>query len=169
MRIVQLVDEFDPETFAGAERTRRPLAHSVDGENGRGIERRGVERAGGVRHVVRRDEQTRHLAENRFEIVPEERLLPEQGAAGGGERLTSPRRDRHGVLDDPIERQQRAVIKDDRIELGRLNECLGETVIDGLARKPWIMPLPREPLFLRRGNDLTAAYKRRCRVVIVRR
>ncbi len=169
VRILQLAEQLDPRARADAERAGGPLAHAVDREDRRLLERRGIEAARRVRHVVVRDEHARRLAQAGLQLPFEARLRAEQGPAGRHELLAPRGRDRERVLQHPIERQQRAVVENDRVQLLGLDEPLAQAVVDGPLREARVVLLAREALLLRGRDDLAVTDKGGSRVVIVGR
>ena len=122
-----------------------------------------------MRHVMRCDEQSRHVAETGFQLFRQARLGAEQGATGGHKLSATFGRDGDGILHHAIERQQRVVIEHHRIELCGLDEAFAETVVDGTLRKARVVLFARKALLLRGSYDLAVADQGRCGIVVKRR
>src|SRR5207244_3680188 len=95
-----------------AEGRRRPLADAVDREDGRLLPRARVEGRGGVRLVVLAVEERALVApEGLADDRADPELLLEPHGHGLDEALEAPRSDPEVGLDDPLELEERLVVK----------------------------------------------------------
>ena len=121
-----------------------------------------------MRLVVLGVEDLALVAEVLAQLPVGEELLLDPERAGHEERAGSPRGRRAEVgLQDPLELEQRLVVEADVGEIRR-SRCrpASRQYVDGVAREGGVALLPREPLFLRRGDDLAVAQQARGAVVI---
>ncbi len=164
--VANLLEQLDLASFAVAERASGPLAHAVDGQDRRFLERRGVEATGGVCHVMLRDQQSWPLAEDVFQLGEQPSLDAQEGAARLDELVFAAGRLRDGVFNNAVKRQQGAVVKHDRGQLRRLDKRLAEAVVDRAAREARIVFFPGKSLLLS-GCDNIAPVHQRCGSVVV--
>src|SRR5258705_6191829 len=82
------------------------------------------------------------------------------------ERSKSRGRVRRVGLQQAIELQKGLVVEGDVIKLPGRDARLPQAVVQGVLRKPMVMLLPREPLFLGRRDDLPVTNNAGCTVVI---
>ena len=92
-----------------------------------------------MRHVVIADEQARRHPEYRLDFGAKAGLCTQHPATGGDELITPSRRNRQSVVNHAIERQDRVVVKYDRIEFRWVDEGFAEAVINRLPRKARIV------------------------------
>ena len=72
----------------------------------------------------------------------------------------------HIGFQEALELQEGFVIKDDEVNVIQRHPFLCETIFDGIVRKPGIVLLTAETLFLRRRHHFPVAKERRRAVVI---
>src|SRR5262249_55259651 len=77
---------------------------------------------------------------------------------GGKKGLQAARRKPNVGFEEPLEFDQRLVIKHNVLKILDSDPSLIQTVLDGTMRKSWIMLLSREPLFLCGRDDPTVPY-----------
>jgi hypothetical protein len=169
VRKVQLVEQRDAIALPRADARRRPLAHAVECENRGLLERRWKKRAGRVRFVVfRKNEAPPVLPAQRVaQAAREVQLLPDPDGQRLSKRAEATRRVREIGLQQPVEFQERLVVKRDMVERAGVEAAALETERHGLRRKPIVVFAAREALFLRRRDDLAVDDERRGRIVIV--
>src|SRR5690606_22286181 len=138
------------------------LPHPVHGEYRCLTIRRREERARRVGLVVLAPE---HLALVAAESLPDGALQlqpwtrPERcGCEKGAE---SARRGIHPALEQPVELEQRLVVECHRIQIADRDAGARETPCSRPLREALVALNPREPLFLRRRDDLTVAHQAR--------
>ena len=142
--------------LADADRGRRPLADAVHRHDRRVLERRRVERRGGVALVVLGEDVAvlRPRAEAAAQLAAHVQLLAEPDRHRLGERPQADRREREVGLEQPVELQDRLVIEGDEVEVARRDACRAQAVVDGPGREVGVVLLAGEALLLRRGDDL---------------
>jgi hypothetical protein len=169
VREVQLVRQLDLATPADAEAGRGPLPHSVQRQDRRLFERRGVKGAGRVRFVVLgKDDALGVLPVQAVADQPRQvELLAQPQRHGLVEGTETGRREAEISLEQPLELEKRLVVEADEVQSGRVDPRLGQAVVDGVLRKRVVVLYAREALFLGRGHDAAVHEQRRRRVVVV--
>src|SRR5262249_33007738 len=95
-------------------------------------------------------------------------LLLEPGRHGP-EKRPKRARSRHEVrVEEALELQERLVVKDDVIDLSDRNSGFRKAVFDRTERQRRVVTLPREALFLGRGDDLAVTKQASGAIVIER-
>ncbi len=82
-----------------------------------------------------------------------EQLLLDPEGHGHRERGEPARGEGEIRLEEPLEFQERLVVKDDVIQLVHRDPALAEAILDGVPRKARVVLGPAEALFLGRGHD----------------
>ena len=154
--------ELDPAAPAGAPGGGAPLADAVEREDRRLVEGARVEAARGMRLVVGGEQDRPGIVAAKplidlprdveFPLQPLRHRLHEGGKAAGGEG--------QGRLQEPLELDQRLLVKDDGVEFGRRDAGLREAPLGRPRREGLVVLLPREPLLLGRGHDRPVANDR---------
>jgi hypothetical protein len=100
-----------------------------------------------------RNQQPRHVAKARYELLLETRLGSHESPARLNELFAAGRGDAQRVLRDPIKGQEGVVIEDDRAQLGRFDERFPEAVVDRTLWKARVVLLARKALLLCGSDD----------------
>ncbi len=154
--------------FAVADGQGRPLADAVRGQNRRSPRRRGEKRGGGMGRVVRREEDLRpRHAEMRCDDAAYPYLFAERVFDRLRKRTPRARKRSKRARQDALELQHAAFVEDHRIELRRIDRRLVQTPFDRTCRKPGVVLVPRQPLFLDGAHRDAVDDKRGGRIVIV--
>ena len=155
-----------------------PFADTVERQNRRLLERRGIKSAGGVRDVVLGEQQPlvpveiflAEIAQQRPEIVLQqvllEQLLAQPHRHGLGEGREAFRRESEIGFKQPFELQERLVVEHHIIDVLKAGAALPQDEIDGVAGKAWIVLLAGEALLLGRRDDITILDQRRGAIMV---
>lgn len=156
MRKAQLFQQPDFMPAPASDGGRGPLAHAVNGENGRLGERRRVKRAGGVGLMVGGEEDGT-VGAQAGQLFPDglAQIEPFTEPVGehGRERAPAARRDGEVGFEQACEFEDRLVVKNNRVELRGGQPGVLETKPAGLAREIRVVLPAREPFLLRGGGD----------------
>src|SRR5262245_14053959 len=154
MRKLKMVLQLERVAAADAPGRGGPLANAIERENGGLLERARKECAGGVTLVMiheeercarlRRKAAADHSAHHEFLAQPDWHRHHEAADSTGRERQLS--------LEQPLELQQRFVVKGDEIELVRGEPRLFQAIGRSMFRKSRIVLLTRETFLLRCRN-----------------
>src|SRR6516225_3977558 len=121
MRKVEFLVDLEIIAVADGERRGAPLPYSVEGENRRLFERRGIEGRCRVRQMMLGEQEIRIVAVGRElaqlpgQPVLLEQLFPQPDRNGHAERLQAAWREREVSLEQPLELEERLVVEDDEI------------------------------------------------------
>ncbi len=172
MRIVNFGEQFDAVALPAAQAGGSPLAHPVDGQDGRAVEGRGIECAGGVRHMVLGKQHTLAFAE-RADGVEHMLFHPHfvaQHLRGGSDELATPGGTcRQCVFNHTVECGDRIVIKHDRVQFVGVDKAFLQAVVDGVDGKGRVMFFTRESFLLCCCDYHAAAHQCGRRVMVKRR
>ena len=163
---MQLLEQLDLVAVSDPERRRRPLAHTVDGEDRRLLERRGEERARGVRFVMLGVTDLAFVPEGAADLAIEKQLLLHPQRSGQTELRKAAGRDAQIGLEDTLELEQRLVVEPDVREVARGDATGREAVPHGVRRKRLVTLLAGEALLLGGGDDVAVSEQARRAVVI---
>ena len=167
MRKADLSQKPDSLSVSDSEARGCPLADAVYRENGCLVEPRGIKRARRVRSMVIDEQDLARLdAKPIAEVVSYPELIPEPRDHGFAESVPGSRvalKHRH---QDALEFDEGLFVKDDVIEILRLDAGGLEAKLDGTFRVAGIVLLPRESLFFRCTNEPPVIDERRGRIVI---
>ena len=152
---LHLIGKRDAVAAADAQAGRGPLAHAVEGQDRGLVERRGEERAGGVRLVVLGEDERRRYGRP---SAPADHPRPtcsfsEPQRHGLAETSETRRGESEVGLQQPLELQQRLVVEADVIEVSgdRGPPPAGSTPRRGAGTG--VVFGARETLLLRRGHN----------------
>ena len=166
MREANLVDQLEVVAPSDAERGRCPLADAIECQNGRLLERRAEESRRGVRLVVFGEE---HLAP-KVDLLADDARYPELFLEPDRHRLgeggQGARKGRQVGEENSLELHERFVVEDHVVEIAHLQSGLFEAVLGRVTRKPGIVFLARESLFVASGHQLAVAEQCGRRVVV---
>ncbi len=179
----KLLEEPQVGAAAGAERRRRPLADAVDGDDGRLLERRGVEGGGRVRLVVVAEhdlprERLRQLPRGLRvvglleirQFAPDRVANPELLLHPEGDGLDERAPALRGVVEIGVEQAvelgERLLVEADQRQVGRCEAGFAQAVAARVGGEPGVVLRPGEALLLRRGHDLAVDDEAGCRVVV---
>ena len=144
------------------------LADAVHRHDRRLLERRRVERRGGVRLVVLAEQ---HLAlvsgKPTPDVIGHPQLLAEPERRRHQVRAKSARRARHVRFEEAIQLDERLLVEADEIEPRQVDAGLAQAVLDRPRRKAGVVLLPREALLLRCCDDASVLDEAGGRVVVV--
>ena len=168
MREPELVDELDPVAAAGADARRRPLAHTVHGQDRGLLPGTGKESARRVGLVMFGKYKTLPVgATQRLAHLPwQMQFLPEPHWHGLQEALEARRRVGKVRLDQSIEFQQGFVVKTHIVELRGGQPRLLETEGNGIRRERLVVLLPGEAFLLGCRHDLAVHHQRGSGVMV---
>ena len=155
-------------------RRRRPFADPVHGEHGGLFKRGGVKGRRGVAEVMLGKEQLFESAEiliDRSKLFQQHILLKQLFAQphrhGGAEGAEATRRKGQISLQQPLEFEERLVIKGDAVDTARRNAGVGQAPADRVHRKAGIVLLAAEAFLLRGIDDRTVPDDRGGAVVVI--
>src|SRR6185503_17889648 len=95
-----------------------------------------------------------------------EQLLLQPQRHGHAEGVEAARREGEVGLEQPLELQERLVVRGGVVDVGQLDAGLAEAVVDRLLREGRVVLLAGEALFLSGGNELAVLDQRGSAVVI---
>ena len=174
MRKMDLLVDRQIVTLADRKRRGRPFANAVHRQHRRLFKGRGEECGSGVAQVMLGKQQplfpVDFLAEMILQRVTDDGFLEElffEPYRKRRHKAAKPARCEGEVgLEQSLELQKRLVVENDMIDIGGLEPAFGETIIDGVRRKPRVVLLAGESLFLRSRDDL-AIHDQTCRRVVI--
>ena len=173
MREMQLLEQRELVAAADRGRRRAPFADAVHGEHHRILERRGIERARRVAHVMLGEQEPVRAVEIRIDVLEPaqqhvllEQLFPDPDRDRHRERSEAARREAEIGFEQPLEFQERLLVEHDIIDVLERDTGLFEAIANRVDRKARVVLLAREALFLRRRDDLAVDQQRRGAVVI---
>ena len=163
---VELLEELYFTSTANPERRRRPFPNTVHGENSGLFERGGKERAGRMGLVMLRVQNIPIVLEGIVNLLVYEQLVldPEWPRLQKGSQPS--RCDPQVRLQDPLEFEQRLVVEANEGEVLGRDASLTEAVVHRARGERRIALFAREPLLLRRGDDLAVTQQASGAVVV---
>ena len=156
MREPQFVGELNLVPLSNAPGRSGPFTDTVHGEDRGLIKWRRKERARRVRLVMfGKDNPPREpAAQSVADFAAQMQLLPQPDRQRRQKRSKAARRECQIRFNQPVELQQRLLVEADIVQpIGRQPGFV-QTVVHRQRGKAGVMLDPREPLFLRRGDDL---------------
>src|SRR5262249_53641425 len=173
VREMDLLMDREVLSIADGDRRGRPLAHAIEGEDDRSVERRRIEGRGGVAQVVLAEGEAMVRIEVRLdglELASEQRLLEQF--------LTQPQRQRHAKrretvravgkvgFQETFELDEWLVVEDDAVDVLQLDAARAQAIVDRVPRVAGIEFLAREALLLGGGNDAAVLDERSGTVMV---
>ena len=173
VRETQLLEKLYAVSVAASHRAGRPLAHPVQGQNGRLLKRRRIEGARRMRLVMFRE---KHFGNGRdaagfqgiLDLKRNPQFLLQPDGHGHHEGLQPTRRDGKIRFQDARELVDGLVVKRHGIQIPIANPTLGQAVLHGVDRESRIVFLAGKPLLLGRGDNLAVTNQRRRGIVVER-
>ena len=172
MRKVNLLEDFKPVALTKRCRRRRPFTDTIHGEDHGLVERRWIERRRRVAQMMFGEQQSGpiELFVEFVQLLSQQALLeqlflqPQRNRHLEGAETC--RRQRDIGLEQPLEFQERLVVENDMVDVGKPCARGFQTVADRMHRKRRIVLLAREAFFLRGRFDAAVLDQRGCAVVI---
>ena len=172
MREAQLLEHLDFTSATGPDGRGGPLAHAVNRQDRRLVERRWIKRTGRVRLVM--------FGKKNFTVSTQPRQLGTDGFAqiqflakpvgqDRGKRPPAAGRDGQIRFQQPRELQNGLVVKHHRVQLRSGQRGVLKAELNGQLREVGIVFLAREPFLLCGAEDFTVAHQGRRGIVIVGR
>ena len=98
--------------------------------------------------------------------ILQKKFLPQPQRHRHAKGRVAPRREGEIGLDQALELEERLVVEHHAIDSAHARAALGQAAADRIHRKPRVVLLAREALFLRRRDDFSVLDQRRRAVVI---